>query len=404
MWSLQLPVTSLHTAPGMSDQRFAPTIPWVLFLMVMVFFSVFPRLLVSPLLLRISEGYGIGFDVASQLFLTMSAGFVVGLFVSGFIATRISHHWTVTFSVGVAGALLFLASFSPSIVLLHVALTVMGFANGLYPGSGIASVASLVPDVHRGKALAIHESGPNFAFILAPIAAAVFAPFVGWRGVFAGTGVLAIVAAGAFGRYGRADAERGEPPHFENLGIIMKNRSFWVVSFLLMIAATAAMGMYSVLPTYLVVDHGLEETFVNTLIGGSRVIAFAAILSAGAFADRYGFRRVVLIIMFLTGVATMLIGLTTGATLVISVFLQPAIVGAFFPVAITALTDIVSPRMRNLSVALAIPMANLAGGGIAPTVLSAVGAAGGFSIGFVVLGVLILLSVLTLPLMDQPKR
>ena len=373
--------------------------------MVMVFFSVFPRLLVSPLLLRIADGNNIGFATASRLFLTMSAGFVAGLLLSGVIAKRITHRWTVTFSVGLGGAFLILAGIAPSMFLLHTALTAMGFANGLYPGSGIASVASLVPDIHRGKAMAIHESGPNFAFIIAPLVVAAFAPFVGWRGVFIGSGGIAIITAITFGRFGRADTESGESPHFENLGIIVRNRSFWVVSFLMMIAATAAMGIYSILPTYLMVDHGFDETFINTVIGGSRVVAFAAILSAGVFADRYGLRTVILVILVLTGLATMFLGLTSGIALIVIVFIQPAIVGAFFPVAITALTDIVSPKMRNLAVALAIPMANLMGGGIAPTVLSAAGAIGEFRIGFIVLGIITILSVITLPIMaPAPKR
>ncbi len=383
--------------------RFAPSIPWVLFLMLMVFFCVFPRLLIAPLLLRIADEFDVGFDAASRLFLTVSTGFIIGLFASGFVARRITHRWTVTGSVALAGAMMIASSLAPSLSFLHATLFSLGFANGLYPGSGVASVAGMVPDLHRGKALAIHESGPNLAFIVAPLATAALAPFVGWRGVMAVAGAASVLVALSFGSFGRADRARGEPPHFRNIGVIARNRSFWVVSFLLAISSVGAMGVYSELPTYLIVEHALDETLVNTVIGASRIIAFAAILSAGALSDRFGFRAVVLVIMGLTGVATIMIGLTSGSVLLVGVFIQPAVVGAFFPVGVRELTEIVAPKTRNLAVALAIPPANLAGGGIAPFVLSAVGAAGGFRAGFVVLGLMIIASIATLPLMGGAR-
>lgn len=387
----------------MSHSRFAPSVPWVLFLMFMVFFGIFPRLLLSPLLLRISGDLGIGFDRASRFFLSASAGFVTGLLSSGFVAQRLTHRRTIAFSVALGGLMMIVLSRVHSVAFFHIVLAIMGWANGLYPGSGVASVTTIVPDAHHGKALAIHESGPNLAFITAPILSALLAPSIGWRGVMVVTGIAALLAAISFARFGRADTDRGEPPHFENISVLAKNRSFWVVSVLFTVAATAAMGVFSVLPTYLIVDHGLEESFVNTLIGVSRVTAFAAILSAGSIADRFGFKIVVSVVMVITGTVTLLIGAASGAVLIVSVFLQPMIVGAFFPVGLSALTSVAAPRLRNLAVAMAIPLANLVGGGISPPLLSAAGAGGGFRTAFVVLGVLIIASVGTLPLMERSR-
>lgn len=387
----------------MSHQRFAPSVPWVLFLMFMVFFGIFPRLLLSPLLLRISQDLDIGFDRASRFFLTASFGFVAGLFSSGFIAERMTHRRTIVFSVALGGVMMILLSRVHSLPLFHGILVILGWANGLYPGSGIASVTAIVPDAHRGKALAIHESGPNLAFITAPILSALLAPAIGWRGVMVVVGVAAVVASVSFARFGKANLDRGEPPHFENVAVLVKNTSFWVVSFLFVIAATAAMGVFSVLPTYLIVDHGLEEGFVNTIIGASRVTAFVAILSAGSLADRFGFHAVVFTVMLITGTVTTLIGIASGPLLIVSVFLQPMTVGAFFPVGLSALADVAAPRMRNLAVALAIPLANLVGGGVAPPALSAAGANGRFQIAFVVLGLIIVASVASLPLVRRER-
>jgi NNP family nitrate/nitrite transporter-like MFS transporter len=306
--------------------------------------------------------------------------------------------------VTVAGMSLLSLSVTRSVTLFHLVLFVGGWANGLYPGSGIASVAALVPDQHRGKALALHESGPNLAFILAPIIAALVAPVAGWRGVFALTGAAALVAAGLFTAFGRGRREAGEPPHFENIKLFLHSRDFWVISILFAVVVSAAVGVFSILPTFLVVEHGYSEAFVNTLVGVSRVTGFAAIFTAGALSDRFGFRAVVAVIMSVTGLMTVLIGVTGGTLLLIAVFLQPLVVQAFFPVAIRALTDAAPVAARNLAVALAIPLANLVGAGIAPRAFGAVASAGYFEAGFIALGLLTIVSLAMLPLLGTNRR
>ncbi|MFP4374474.1 MAG: MFS transporter [Spirochaetaceae bacterium] len=383
----------------MSDnERFAPAVPWVLFLIMMVFFAVFPRLLLAPLLLRISSGLGIEYGRASGFFLTAAFGFTSGLLASGFAAKLYTHRWTIVGSVALTGVSFLALSMVQTVLAFHVVLFAGSFGNGLYPGSGVASVAALVPDHHRGKALAMHEAGPNLAFILAPIIAAFIAPLAGWRGVFALTGAAALVAAAVFAAFGRGHRESGEPPHFENIKLFLHSRDFWITATLFAVVVSTAVGVFSMLPTFLVAEHGHSEQFVNTLVGVSRITGFAAIFMAGALSDRFGFAAVVSVIMGVTGAMTILIGLTHGTVLLVAVFLQPLVVQGFFPVAIRALTDAAPVAARNLAVALAIPLANLVGAGVAPRAFGAVAAAGYFETGFIALGTLTVASLALLPL------
>ena len=383
--------------------RFAPALPSILFLTVLVIFGMMPRALLAPFLLRISSDLGISYDRASLFFLTSSAGFITGLFSSGFIAQRLTHKQTIVASVLLASLALIVQSQVRSAGFFHMLLFFGGWSIGLYPGSGIAAVTTLAPDAHRGKALAIHECGPNATFILAPVIAAAFAPAIGWQGVMLAVGIGGTAFALLFAAFGHASAEHGQPPSFRNLAELARNRSFWIISALMMVAATAAMGVYGVLPTYLVVEHGLPERFVNNLVGASRISGFAAILTAGTLADRFGFRPVVTVILLVTGFATLMLGVAHGWLLVASVFLQPLIVGAYFPVALNALANVTAPERRNLAVALAIPMANLMGGGLAPPLFTAAGARGWFPHAFVLLGILVAASVALLPLMKEKE-
>ncbi len=381
--------------------RFTPALPSVLFLMLMIFFGMMPKTLLSPLLLRISNDLGISFDRASLFFLSSSAGFISGLLISGFLTQFFTHKWTiVTAILSTSLAAVFLSMVHAELP-FHLLMFAGSLALGLYPGSGITTVTSVTPDVHHGKAIAIHELGPNFTFILAPIIAAVFAPTIGWRGILQMVGIGGVGAAFLFAVFGRFGNEHGEPPNFNNLAELAKNRSFWVISALFSVGVAAAMGVFSVLPTYLMIEQGLPEQFVNNLVGISRITGIAVLLVAGAFTDRFGFRPVITVILLVTGSATLLIGLAHGSLLIIGVFLQPLFVGAFFPVTINELTKVTAPERRSLAVALSFPISNLVGGGLTPPLMAAAGARGMFTGAFVILGLITMLSVLLLPLMRR---
>ncbi|MDX9959769.1 MAG: MFS transporter [Spirochaetia bacterium] len=382
--------------------RFGPAVPWVGFLTLMVFFGMLPRLLVSPVLLRLADDLGIGFDQAASFFLTMSVGYVSGLLLSGYVARAVGHRWTIVLSIAGGGIAFVVLAGLHGPALFHLVLLLGGFANGLYPGSGIASVVDLVPETHRGKALGLHEIGPNLAFMAAPIAAALLVPGFGWRGLFMAAGILVLLMAAAFAVFGRASGEAGAPPNFGNLTELARKPAFWTVSALFVVGATAAFGVYSVLPTYLMADKGMDERLVNSLIGFSRVSGTFAILAAGGLADRFGAKLVLAVVLGITGMATALLGLASGNVLLVAVFFQPAIIGAAFPVLLNALSEVTRPGIRSLAVALAIPMANLGGAGLAPLALSALGAAGLFRVAFVVLGLMVVSSLTLVPFLGRP--
>jgi predicted MFS family arabinose efflux permease len=312
---------SVRLIAGMNKaDRFAPSVPWILFLMGIVFFIMIPRLLLAPLLLRISADLGISYSQASYFFLTSSAGFIAGLFSSGYVAQRLGHKWTIVSSLAAAGLFLVLLSRVRDIGFFHLFLFLDGWAIGLYPGSGITAVSAMAPTIHRGKALAIHECGPNLAFILAPVSAAALAPSIGWRGVMLTFGLCGMALSGLFALYGRAGSGRGQPPNFRNIAELARNRSFWVIAALFSMATIGAMGVYGVLPTYLIAVQRFPERYVNNLIGLSRITAFIAILTAGSLTDRYGFRPVVTVILVTTGLATLILGLAHGRLLVLGCF------------------------------------------------------------------------------------
>ncbi|MFW6209826.1 MAG: MFS transporter, partial [Spirochaetota bacterium] len=136
---------------------------------------------------------------------------------------------------------------------------------------------------------------------------------------------------------------------------------------------------------------------VNSVVGFSRVSAIAFVLGAGVLADRFGLKKLIGIILILTGAFGLLLGLLEGPLLLIAVFFQPVIVSGFFPVFNTTVSNITTAKTRNVAFSLIIPFASALGAGATPTIMGYLGERGYFSNSFIGLGVLCIAATLLLP-------
>ena len=82
-----------------------------------------------------------------------------------------------------------------------------------------------------------------------------------------------------------------------------------VILFSLGISST--LGIYTMLPLYLVTDHGMDRNWANTLIGLSKIAGVGMALVGGWATDRFGPQRILRIVFVLTGMLTLFIGLAS---------------------------------------------------------------------------------------------
>ena len=116
-----------------------------LFLLVGIFYVNFIcRVAIAPLLPVIKLDLGLGLTKASSLFLLMASGYCIGLFVSGFVTARLSHHRTILLSAGMMGIAMLALSQTASLGAIYLSLMIAGLAAGLYLPSGIAIITDLV--------------------------------------------------------------------------------------------------------------------------------------------------------------------------------------------------------------------------------------------------------------------
>jgi MFS transporter, NNP family, nitrate/nitrite transporter len=362
----------------------------VLFLTLIVFSLFFPRLLISPLLVEIRQELGMTAGQATRLFLSISIGFVSSILASGYLAQRLQHFHVITIAIFTMGCGMLFAALSQGPITIHIAMFIVGSAAGLYPPSGLSSLAAMVRSEDRGKALSIHELGPAISFVAAPSLVAVAANFMSWRMMLGSVAAACFVLAPSclfFGRFGRF---HGEPPSLGNLKQVLSNPQFWILALLFALAASAAVGVYNVLPTFLIQERGMSTTLAGSLIGASRVPGIFMLFGVGIAVDKLGFSRLIALTAAATGVMTILIGTLDGLPLRWAVLLQPMIVGAFFPAVLTALSELGPPESRNVAISLIIPAGNLAGAGLFPAIAGLLADYGFFFLSFVITGVLLL--------------
>jgi NNP family nitrate/nitrite transporter-like MFS transporter len=374
-------------------------------LLVLVFFFVFAaRIVLSPLLPAIEADLGLSHARSASLFLFLAVGYGLLTLLSGLVSARIGHRWAMVAAVTGGSLCLLAVARSPSLGLIRAGLALIGMATGLYLPSAVPVATTLVRPGEEGRALAVHELAPNLAFVLIPLLAAALLPLLSWRGFLTVLGLAGLATAILFAFLGRSGRSRGEPPNPANVRLILSRPSFWVITALFALGVGSSVGTFSILPTYLVAERGLDSTLVNTLLGLSRVSGLGAVFLAGWLADRLGPRTVLAAVLTGAGLVTAVLGLGRGALLIAAIFTQPILTACFYPVGFATIARITPRRIYNVTVSMVLPLSYILGGGVVPAALGVAGDRGSFATGLVLFGAAVAASSLLVVLLHWETR
>jgi MFS transporter, NNP family, nitrate/nitrite transporter len=392
--------------PRGGDSEPAPLISQLgplLFLVGIFFLNFVSRIILGPLMPAVEEALKVGHEEAGSLFLLISIGYSPALLASGFVSSRLNHRRTITLSSIALGGALLIVGFGRHLWTIRLGLVVMGMAAGLYLPSAIATITEMVCIRDWGKAIAIHELAPNLGLMAAPFLAEALLSWCSWQGVIKLWGLLIIVAGVLSHRFGRGGLS-GEAPNFHTFRIILKEPSFWIMMFFFGLGIGAQMGGYSIMPLYLVSEHGMDRPWANTVLGFARMAALVMTLLSGWITDRLGTKQTLRIVLLAIGVMTLMLGMVSGSLVVLFVFLQAMLSTCFFTPWFAAIAQMASPKIKNVAVSITVPLGSLLGAGVIPAVLGAFGEAGSFSTGFLILGGLLIGGFLLVPFLKFPKE
>jgi NNP family nitrate/nitrite transporter-like MFS transporter len=363
------------------------------FLAGMFFVNFVCRIIAAPLMPVIEKDLSFSHSGAGLFFMMVALGYSAGLVVSGLVSSRITHRGAISLATVATGCSLIMIALSHQIWMIRLGLFSIGVFTGLYLPSAITTITSSITAANWGKAFAVHELAPGLAFILAPLLAEGLLLLMTWRVILELIGIAAIVMGFAYGSLSAAGNFNGEAPTFVNIRLITGNRDFWIMVVLFCAAIAGSVGIYSMMPLYLTAERGIDRGTANTLLGLSRISAIPVVFFAGWIVDRFGAKPTIAAVILFNGFTMILLGLLPGRWVILTVFLQPVLSGAFFPAGFAALSRIVHVKARSLSVSITIFIANLVGSGLVPVMLGALGDAGNFAVAFILTGSVVMLTI-----------
>jgi len=361
----------------------------VAFLVLIFLLNFISRVIFSPLLPTIEKELAIGHGQAGFFFFLISAGYLSGLLGSGFVSSNTTHRHTILISGSGVGLVLLALSLSNSVSAIRTGLYFLGLAAGIYMPSAIATITSLVEQRHWGKAIAVHELAPNLAFFTGPFVAEFYLHHFSWRAALASLGAASLLIALAYHQFGRGGGFAGESPASSAFGALVRTPAFWIMVILFGLGVSSTVGIYAMLPLYLISERHIEMSWANTLTAFSRSYGPIFGVLGGWISDRLGPKRTMTVSLLVTGILTLLLGVVSNDWIGAAVIVQPALAVWFFPAGFAARAAIAPAQARNLAVGFTIPLGYLIGGGATPTFIGIMGDAQLFARGFIIIGGLI---------------
>jgi MFS transporter, NNP family, nitrate/nitrite transporter len=364
----------------------------IVFITSLFFLMFLGRLMFSPLMpaIQADPSIQVAPGQAGSLFFLAALGSFAGSLMAGLISSRINHRGSLLVSVFLVALTLLGAYFANSLWTLRAVFVVLGICAGLHQPSSVATLTATVRREDWGRALSIQQLAPPMALVAGPLLAAGLLHWFSWNeillwmaGVTAALGIAFLLFTGGVGNF------PGDPPSPAMVKPVLRTRSFWVMVFIFALGMGAQVGVYTMLPLYLVAEREMTISSANTLLGLANLAAFVTVFIAGWATSRIGEKRAIAIFVFLTGVMTILVGALSGAWLKVGIVLMAGCAVGIFPPAFAALSRIVQPNFRSLAASFGPPMAFILGGGLLPTALGYMGQNWSFSLGIIIIGAII---------------
>lgn len=363
------------------------------------FLAFIGRFIFAPLMPTIENDLGISHAQAGSLFLMLSIGLFISQMLSGFLSSRIHHRGSLFVSALALGLVLLWLLIDSSLLSLRVVTFFSGMAAGLHLPSAIATITAIVTRQDWGKALGVHGTAPPLGLTLGPLLVVALLTYLSWQHIIAIIAVIIIIAAIVFYGFFPFGNFPGQPPGRDVLWAVMRMRSFWIMFGLFALFLGGSIGLYTMLSLYLIQEAGMSADLANSLVGLSRLSGLIITFLSGLIMDRIGEKKHIAMIMMAGGLATILLGTTSGALLTAMIFIQPALLGCFPTAGFSALARTVQPNLRSVATGFVSPLAMTLGGGVVPALLGYLGETVSFSAGIIAMGCLITVCpVLVLPL------
>ena len=359
------------------------------------------RAIFSPILPLIEDTLLLSHGEAGGLFTSLAIGNSLILLISGRFAAVWGYKRTVVSGFIGIGLIFLGLQWADSYLAFHILFFFLGIASGTYLPSILPIITETYESRHWGKVIGIHDSAASLSILSVPIFVALGLHFLSWKTLLLLLGAASLLLPIYFWKVS-VEPKRQMSHQRSRISDLLKRRSIWIIGFLWIFASASSLGIYSILPLYLIKERGIDFDFANTLFGISRVGGVFVSVFIGFLIDRYGYRFMLMFCLVTTGLST--IGLALSSTLpmiLITLVLQATLSVGFFPAAFATLSNLTPLSERSMAIGVAIALGTIFGNGGAPVLLGFIADRFSFQIGIMWLGVLTTFSSLVVRFLEK---
>jgi NNP family nitrate/nitrite transporter-like MFS transporter len=355
------------------------------------FLNFSSRAMLSPLLPIFERDLNINHALAGSVFFFLSVGYTLSLLMSGWLTFRIGFKRSIILGVSVMAGAIFCLSFATSYLQLSSFALMIGLGAGVYLPSAIPILTHTIKPEKWGKAIAFHDTAASFSILAIPLLTALVLRFLQWTALMFALGGGCLAAVVVFSILSPDIRHKIEPASgFLN---VLKRRDFWAMGILWSFAGGSNLGLYNIIPLFLVTEKGMDLETANTVFGFSRSGALLLSFLAGFLADRYGTKRVLLFSLLATGACTVGVALAHSFRILVTIlFMQGTFCTMFFPVGLVAISKVTEFNERSLFTGITVAFGVIFGAGITPFLLGAVADVWSFHMGILFQGLLTIFS------------
>ena len=338
-------------------------------------------------------------------FTSYAIGYGLALLVAGRFVSGWGYKRVVVFGFVGIGLLLICFQWAESYLALLILFFFLGFGGGTYMPSILSIITETYDYRHWGKAIGIHDSAASLSIFSMPILITLGLQLLPWRRLLLFLGSACLILPIFFWKVSREPRQDHSNQGARYIDLF-KRRTTWIMGLLWMFSAASNLGVYSIVPLYLIKERGMDFVLANTLFGISRVGGVFVSVLAGFLTDRYGYKRMLKWSIVTTGLSTIGLALSSSLSqILISLILQATFSLAFFPVGLAAILKLTPLSERSLALGVILAIGVIFGAGGAPFLLGLVADHFSFQAGIFCLGVLTTLSILSVRLLkDAPEE
>jgi NNP family nitrate/nitrite transporter-like MFS transporter len=343
------------------------------------------RSLISPFLPLIEAEFALNHATAGGLLFFVAAGSTLALALTGHLSLRFGYKRLIIWSFGLAAMALVGLSWAHTYLGFACFLFLFGIGGGFYLPCAVPILTTVFERRHWGKAIAIHETAAGFCLLSIPFLVAMGLGVMPWRRLFlvlAGLFLLLVTLFWVTGSDTKPERRRGF-----GLSTLLVRGDFWIIMALWLASGTSAMGVYNIVPLFLVDEKQLSVAAAGKLLSLSRVGGFLGQISMGFFLDRFRTRSILTFLSLTSGLAAL--GLAFAGPywlLAVMLVLQGTFCVTFFPAGIVAISKLTRPEERSLYTGAIMAVSGVVSLGLAPGLLGAIADHFSFQVGLLVIG------------------